>query len=109
MKKLVLVMAALTMLMTCAVAEDTGHTFIGGADGPTAIYLSVTSEPSFGSVTLITARLGKVIARFDEKDALPMQGEHIMVYTNGTMIMPLPAVVDVIAWSSLLSDDASCR
>lgn len=226
MKQLVLTMAALIMLLTCAVAEDTGHTILGGADGPTAIYLSETSEPSFGSVTLsfdanittgyewnafvvggdsveidmdgsgyvadpsadplacgtggthdfklnalrpgesiirftysrgwedepmqeffmlavveddlliytidvteagvydgtvadvnaddhsvtlITARLGEVIARFDEQDALPAQGEHIMVYTNGTMIMPLPAAVDVIAWSSLPSGNACCR
>lgn len=53
------------------------------------------------SVTLITGRLGEVIARFGESDALPAKDEHIMVYTNGTVIMPPPAIVDVIAWSSL--------
>lgn len=61
------------------------------------------------SVTLSTGRLGEVIARFSEKDELPAQGEHIMVYTNGTMIMPLPAIVDVIAWSSLFPDDIGCQ
>ena len=226
MQKLALIMAALMMLVTRAVTEDADHTIIGGADGPTAIYLKKTSEPAFGSitlsfdanittgyewkasvvggdsveidmdgsgyradpsadplacgtggtcvfklnalkpgesifrftysrewenepiqelymlavveddlliytiditetgvydgtvthvdaadhsVTLITDRLGEVTARFNEKDELPAQGEPIMVYTNGTMIMPLPAIMDVIAWSSLFSDETGCQ
>lgn len=52
MQKLALIMAALMMLVTRAVTEDADHTIIGGADGPTAIYLKKTSEPAFGSITL---------------------------------------------------------
>lgn len=61
------------------------------------------------SVTLSTDRLREVIARFSEKDELPAQGERIMVYTNGTMIMLLPAIVAVNGWSSLFSDETGCQ
>ena len=52
MKKLISILAALSLLVSCAVAEETDNMIIGGADGPTSILLTEASEPAFGSVTL---------------------------------------------------------
>lgn len=221
MKKLISILAALSLLVSCAAAEETDNMIIGGADSPTSILLTEASEPAFGSVTLSfdanittgyqwtafviggdsveideensgyvsdpnpdlkdgvggthyfklnalkpgesmirfiysrgledvayesymlvvveddlliyamdvteagvydgtvtevnveeqsvllnTDRMGEVIARFNENEALPVQGEHIMVYTNGTATMSLPAIVNVIAWSSIPTGEA---
>ena len=221
MKKLISILAALSLLVSCAVAEETDNMIIGGADGPTSIFLTEASEPAFGSVTLSfdanittgyqwtafviggdsveideensgyvsdpnpdlkdgvggthyfklnalkpgesmirfiysrglddvadesymlvvveddlliyamdvteagvydgtvievnaeeqsvllnTDRMGEVIARFNENEALPVQGEHIMVYTNGTATMSLPAIINVIAWNTVPGEEA---
>lgn len=52
------------------------------------------------TVLLKTEQLGEVIARFDEAETLPVQNERIIIYTNGTMTMSLPAIVNVIAWQT---------
>ena len=221
MKKLISILAALSLLVSCAAAEETDNMIIGGADGPTSIFLTEVAEPAFGSVTLSfdanittgyqwtafviggnsveideensgyvsdpnpdlkdgvggthyfklnalkhgesmirftysrgwddvadeiymlvvveddlliyamdvteagvydgtvlevnaedhsvllnTDRMGEVIARFNENEALPVQGEHIMVYTNGTATMSLPAIVNVIAWNAVPGEEA---
>ena len=221
MKKLISILAVLTLLVSCAAAEETDNTIIGGADAPTSIFLTKTDEAAFGSITLPfkanittgyqwtafviggdsfeideensgyvsdpnpdfrdgvggthyfklnalktgesmirftysrglddvaeeiymlivveddllmyaidvteagvydgivtdvnaddhsvllnTDRMGEVIARFDENEALPAQGEHIMVYTNGTATMSLPAIINVIAWNTVPGEEA---
>ena len=37
MKKLISILAVLTLLVSCAIAEDTDNTIIGGADATTSI------------------------------------------------------------------------
>ena len=221
MKKLISILAVLTLLVSCAAAEETDNTIIGGADAPTSIFLTKTDEAAFGSITLPfkanittgyqwtafviggdsleideensgyvsdpnpdfrdgvggthyfklnalkigesmirftysrglddvaeeiymlivveddllmyaidvteagvydgivtdvnaddhsvmlnTDRMGEVIARFDENEALSAQGEHIMVYTNGTATMSLPAIINVIAWNTVPGAEA---
>ena len=220
MKKLISILAVLTLLVSCAAAEETDNTIIGGADAPTSIVLTKTEEAAFGSITLPfeanittgygwtafviggdsveidaensgyvsdpnpdfrdgvggthsfklnalkpgesmirfiysrglddvadesymlvvveddllicamdvteagvydgtvievnaedhsamlnTDRMGEVIAHFDENEALPVQGEHIMVYTNGTETMSLPAIINVIAWNAVPGEE----
>ena len=51
--------------------------------------------------TLISDDLGELIARFQEGDALPVQGETIRIYTSGAMTMSLPAIVNAIAWERI--------
>lgn len=58
------------------------------------------------AVVLLTERMGEVIARFDENEMLPVEGEHIQVYTNGVATMSLPAIVNVIAWSTVPGEQA---
>lgn len=52
MKKLILILTALTLLIFCAAAEETDAMLIGGADEPTMIFLAETTAPSTGSLTL---------------------------------------------------------
>ena len=221
MKKLISILAVLTLFVSCAAAEETDNRIIGGADAPTGIFLTGKDEAAFGSVTLSfranittgyqwtafvvggdsveideensgyvsdpnpdckdgvggthyfklnalktgesmirftysrglddvaeeiymlivveddlliyamdvteagvydgtvtevnaedhsvmlnTDRMGEVIARFDEDEVLPVQGEHIMVYTNGTAAMSLPAIINVIAWNTVPGEEA---
>lgn len=58
------------------------------------------------SVLLNAAVQGEIIARFDEDMALPVPDEHIVIYTNGTMTMSLPAIMNVIAWESVPGEEA---
>ena len=53
------------------------------------------------SATLICEDLGELIVRFREGDALPVQDESMRIYTNGTMTMSLPAIVNAIAWERI--------
>lgn len=55
------------------------------------------------SVTLDTEQAGEVIARFPENDSLPVMDEQINIFTNGTMTMSLPPIVNVIAWNTIPS------
>ena len=59
------------------------------------------------SVTLSTESMGEVVACFNEDTELPAADEHIMVYTNGTVTMSLPPIVNVIAWESIPPENAS--
>lgn len=61
--------------------------------------LKVNSEDH--SVLLGTETQGDVIARFDDDVALPVQDEHICIYTDGTMTMSLPPIMNVITWSTI--------
>lgn len=58
------------------------------------------------AVTLQSDRLGEVIARFDSGESMPVEGEHIVIYTNGTMTMSLPPIVNVIAWAVVPGENA---
>lgn len=56
------------------------------------------------SVILDTEQAGEVIARFPENDSLPVKDEQINIFTNGTMTMSIPAIVNVIAWNTIPSE-----
>ena len=58
------------------------------------------------SVLISTNRVGDVVVRFDENETLPAEGESILVYTNGTMTMSLPPIVNAIGWSTVAGDMA---
>ena len=49
---------------------------------------------------------GLIIAVFDAGMELPVADEQIVIYTNGTMTMSLPAIMNVIAWGSVPSESA---
>lgn len=51
-------------------------------------------------------KLGEIVARFDEGMSLPVPGEQITVYTEGTMTLSLPAMMNVLAWRSVPTADA---
>lgn len=55
---------------------------------------------------LQTAAQGEVIATFGEADALPCEGENIIIYTNGTMTMSIPGIVNVLAWETVPGENA---
>ena len=56
------------------------------------------------SVLLNTESHGEIIATFDADMELPVADEQIVIYTNGTMTMSLPAIMNVIAWNSVPSN-----
>lgn len=58
------------------------------------------------SVLLNTESHGEIIATFDADMALPVADEHIVIYTNGTMTMSLPAIMNVIAWNTVAGQEA---
>ena len=58
------------------------------------------------SVLMNTEAHGEIIAVFDADTELPVADEQIVIYTNGTMTMSLPAIMNVIAWGSVPSDSA---
>ena len=53
------------------------------------------------SVTMTTENMGEVIARFNDDTELPAADEHITVYTNGTVTMSLPPIVNVLMWEPI--------
>ncbi len=68
------------------------------------IVRSVSEEEH--SVLLDNEHVGEVIARFDEAMSLPAVGEQILIYTDGTMTLSLPAIMNVLAWCTVPSADA---
>ena len=56
------------------------------------------------SVLLSTESHGEILARFGSDMEMPVVDEHIVIYTNGTMTMSLPAIMNVLAWNSVPSD-----
>lgn len=53
------------------------------------------------SVLLNTESHGEIIANFDADVELPVTDEQIVIYTNGTMTMSLPAIMNVIVWNTV--------
>lgn len=57
-------------------------------------------------VTLVSETLGEISAGFAEDETMPALDEIITIYTNGTSTRSLPPFVNVIAWSSVPSEEA---
>lgn len=53
------------------------------------------------SVLLQTGTVGEVIAHIAGEDAMPVEGEEIRIYTDGTMALSLPAQVTALGWSTI--------
>ncbi|MGN0772224.1 MAG: protease inhibitor I42 family protein [Candidatus Ventricola sp.] len=51
--------------------------------------------------------LGEIQAQFSPETGLPALDEQIVIYTDGTMALSLPAVMNVLAWRSLSPVDAA--
>jgi len=66
-----------------------------------SVLTGVVTEISGREVTLLTESQGEVIAVFPEEMALPVMDEEISIYTDGTMTMSLPGMVNVLAWETL--------
>ncbi len=63
-------------------------------------------NPETHAANLESDRLGEVIVYFDEDEELPVEQEEICLYTDGTMTMSLPPIVNAISWGSVPSEDA---
>ena len=50
--------------------------------------------------------LGEILARFSPEMSLPTLDERIVIYTDGTMTLSLPATMNVLAWCSIPPVDA---
>ena len=51
--------------------------------------------------------LGEILAQFSPEMGLPALDAQIVIYTDGTMALSLPARMNVLAWRSLPSADAA--
>lgn len=58
------------------------------------------------TAVLMSETLGELLATFPEDMQLPAAEEEIVIYTNGTMTMSLPPIVNVIAWSAVMQPEA---
>ncbi len=56
------------------------------------------------AITIVSDEQGEVIANFAEELELPLLDEDVCLYTNGTMTMSLPPIVNVLAWGSAQND-----
>lgn len=50
--------------------------------------------------------IGEILARFSPDMSLPTVDEQIVIYTDGTMTLSLPAMMNVLAWCCIPSADA---
>lgn len=76
-------------------------TDIGRLEG---VVLSV--DEAEHAVMLDNENVGEVLARFGADLSLPVEGERIVIYTDGTMTLSLPAIMNVLAWSTVPAPEA---
>ena len=50
--------------------------------------------------------IGEILARFSPEMSLPTVDEKIVIYTDGTMTLSLPAMMNVLAWCCIPPVDA---
>lgn len=68
------------------------------------IVTAVDSEEH--SVTLESETAGEIVAVFEENLELPVEEEEVCIYTDGTMTMSIPAIVNVLAWKTIPNEYA---
>lgn len=93
-----LVLAYVDSNMTLTTADITDQGILEG------IVSSVDAEAHSALLTLVSGDEAEAI--FPGDMALPVQGEHVVLYTDGTMTMSLPGIVNVLAWESVPDENA---
>jgi len=94
-------------VVVCAVVDEEMALSIETVTDSGMLSGTVTSVDAENHAVLMNNdRHGEIEAVFAEDMALPVEGENIVIYTNGVMTMSLPGIVNVIAWETVPGADA---
>ena len=94
-------------LVVLAVVDEEMNLFVNDVTESGAITGTVISvDADEHSAILNTKTHGEVAASFHADAVLPVVNEQIVIYTDGTMTLSIPSVMNVIAWETIPAEQA---